>query len=144
MANVIFRGPTEKQARTVSLPVAGAYLPGVFVSSDGAALTVLTTAVGKEPLLLSNRDFYGQDVETAYAALDTGIAYHLEVGFQMQARLAAATYAVNDPLTIGASGYLTAATLGTVVVAFFAGVAGAKTAGQLDDVTIANSFVVPA
>ena len=141
MANVIFRGPTEKQARTVSVPLAGAYLPGVFVEENGTVMTVLTTAVGKNPLLLTNRDFYGQGVEDAYASGDTGIAYILEDGFQMQARVAAATYAANAPLTIGASGYLVAATAGTNVVAHFKGIPGAFTAGQLTDVTIASAYI---
>lgn len=143
--NVIFRGPTEKQPITVSDKlVAGAYLPGVFVEVTATQLALITTAIAKRPLLLSNREFYDQDIETAYASGDTGVAYELEPGMVFQARVAAATYAKNAPLTIGASGYLVAATTGTVVVAFFDDTPGAKSAGALVDVVIANSYVVPA
>lgn len=144
MANVIFRGPTEKQPITVSLPVAGAYLPGVFVEATATELVVLTTALAKRPLLLTNREFYDQAVSDAYLDEDTGIAFELEPGMVFQARLAGATYALNAPLTIGASGYLTAATAETPVVAFFSGTPGAIAAGALADVTIANSYTVPA
>lgn len=142
--NVIFRGPTEKQPITKSLPVAGAYLPGVFVEDTGTTLALITTALAKRPLLLSNREFYDHPLATAYASGDTGVAYELEPGMVFQARVAAATYAKGAPLTIAASGYLAAATAGTVVVAFFDDVAGAKSAGDLVDVVIANSYTVPA
>lgn len=142
--NVIFRGPTEKQPITVSLPVAGAYMPGTFVEATATELVQITTALGKRPLLLSNRDFYDQGPEVAYADEDTGVAYELEPGMVFQARVAAATYAKNAPLTIAASGYLAAATAGTVVVAFFDDTPGAKAAGALVDVIIANSYTVPA
>lgn len=142
--NVIFRGPTEKQATTISLPVAGAYLPGTFVEATATELVQITTAIAKRPLLLTNRDFYGQGLETAYADEDTGIAYELEPNFVVQARVAAATYAKGAPLTVAANGRLAAATVGTVVVAFFDDTPGAFTAGQLADVIIANSYVVPA
>jgi len=141
MVNVIFRGPTEKQPTTVSLPVAGAYLPGIFVEATATELVMLTTAVDKLPMILTNRDFYDQAVDDAYLDEDTGIAYNLEPGMVFQARMAAATYALNAPLTIAANGRLAAATAGDVVVAFFSGTAGAVTAGALADVTIANSYV---
>lgn len=143
--NVIFRGPTEKQPQTVSDKlVAGAYLPGTFVEESATEFDQLTTALNKLPLLLTNRDFYGQDITTAYADEDTGVAYKLEPGLMFQARLAAATYALNDPLTIAAAGRLAAATGGTTVVAFFTGVPGTFAAGALADVTIANSYIKPA
>tara|TARA_B100001179_G_scaffold223739_1_gene201636 strand:- start:3600 stop:4040 length:441 start_codon:yes stop_codon:yes gene_type:complete len=143
-ANVIFRGPTERQPHTISLPVSGALKPGVFVEATATELVVLTTANGKNPRLLTNRDFYGQTVEDAYTDGDTGLGYKIEPTFDFLARVAAATYAINDPLTIGANGYLKAAAAGDVVVAHFTGVAGAKSAGDLVDVTIANSYVVQA
>lgn len=142
--NLIFRGPTEKQPITVSLPVAGAYLPGTFVENTATQLVQLTTALAKRPLILANREYYDQDVDTTYASGDTGNAFELEVGMVFQARVAAATYAKHAPLTIGASGRLTAATAGTIVVAFFDDTPGAKSAGDLVDVIIANSYVVPA
>jgi len=141
MANAIFRGPTEKQPTTVSLPVVGAYLPGSFVEATATELVRLNTAVDKLPMILTNRDFYDQAVSDAYLDGDTGIAYNLEPGMVFQARMAAATYALNTPLTIAASGRMAAATTGDVVVAFFSGTAGAVTADALADVTIANSYV---
>jgi hypothetical protein len=144
MANVIFRGPIGRQPRTVNKPVAGAYLPGTFVEETATTLAQITTALAKRPLLLSNMDFKDQDVATAYASGNTGIALELEPGMVVQARVAAATYAKGEPLTIAASGRLAAATAGTVVVAFFEDTPGAKAAGDLVDVIIANSYTVPA
>lgn len=138
--NVIFRGPIEKQPRTIDKPVTGALLPGVFVEDLAASLAVITTAVAKRPLLLTNRDYAGQDIATAYVSGETGSAYEIEPGMVVQARVAAATYTKNQPLTIGANGYLTAATAASIVVAFFDDVPGAKGAGALCDVVIANSY----
>lgn len=145
--NVIYRGPVTSgwQPRTVSdKPVAGAYLPGTFVEETATELVQLTTALAKLPLILTNMEFKDQDIDTAYADEDTGVAYHIEPGQVYQARLAAATYALNDPLTIGASGRLTAATAETPVIAFFSDTPGAYSAGDLADVIIANAYTVPA
>lgn len=144
--NVIYRGPITSgwQPRTINKPVAGAYLPGTFVEETATELVQLTTALAKLPMILSNMEFKDQDVDTAYADEDTGIAYHLEPGQVYQARVAAATYAKDAPLTIGAAGRLTAATAATPVVAFFSDTPGAKSAGELVDVVIANSYTVPA
>lgn len=144
MANRIFRGPrADSDKRTVNLPVAGAYLPGVLVTRSATALTVAgATDDEKELLVLSNRDFDGQDVATAYTSGDTGIAYTVEPGDEFQVRMAGATYTYNQNLSVAASGYLAAAATGDVVVARFTGTAGAVTAGALADVTWANSFVM--
>ncbi|WP_054135302.1 hypothetical protein [Blastomonas sp. AAP25] len=145
--NVIYRGPvtTGWQPRTVTnKPVAGAYLPGTFVEETATTLAQITTALGKLPMILGNLDFKDQDVATAYTSGDTGLAYHLEPGQVYQARVAAATYAKDAPLTIGAAGRLTAATAATPVVAFFSDTPGAKSAGDLVDVIIANTYTVPA
>lgn len=142
--NVIFRGPITHQPRTINKPVAGAYLPGTFVEDTATTLAQITTALAKRPLLLMNMEFKDQDVATAYTSGDTGIGLELEPGMIVQARVAAATYAKGAPLTIAASGRLAAATAGTVVVAFFDDTPGAKAAGDLVDVVIANSYTVPA
>lgn len=142
--NVIFRGPIDHQPRTVNKPVAGAYLPGTFVEETATELVQITTALAKRPLLLMNMEFKDQDVATAYADEDTGVALELEPGMIVQARVAAATYAKGAPLTVAASGRLAAATAATVVVAFFDDTPGAKSAGDLVDVIIANSYTVPA
>lgn len=145
--NVIYRGPVTSgsQPRTVTnKPVAGAYLPGTFVEETATALAQLTTALAKLPMILGNQGFKDQDIATVYASGDSGVAYHLEPGQVYQARLAAATYAKDAPLTIGASGRLTAATAATPVVAFFSDAPGAYAAGALADVVIANTYTVPA
>lgn len=143
-AKVIYRGPINEQPRTLNLPVAGALLPGSMVEQSSTdTLAQLTTAVGKRPLVLSNLEFKGQDIATAYTSGDTGVAYEPRPNEQYQVRVAAATYATGAALTIAASGRLAAATAGTVVVAFFTGTPGAYAAGDLADVTIANAFTVP-
>lgn len=142
MANRIFRHPVGEQPETVNLPVAGAYLPGVMVTASASALTIATAADMEEELLvLSNVEFKDQDLATAYTSGDTGVAYRVRPGQVYQARMAAATYALEAPLTIGASGRLTAATAGAVVYAYFTGTAGALSNDDLADVRIANSFV---
>jgi len=145
--NVIYRGPVTSgwQPRTVSdKTVAGAYLPGTFVEEAADTLVQLTTALAKLPMILGNMDFKDQDIATAYTSGDTGVAYHLEPGQVYQARLAAATYAKDAPLTIGDAGRLTAATAATPVVAFFSDAPDAYSAGDLADVVIANTYTVPA
>jgi hypothetical protein len=142
MANVIYRHPVNQEPETVSdMTVAGAYLPGILVTEDGDEMTVATGAdIEAELLILSNRPFYDQDITTAYASGDTGVAYRPKAGEVYQVRLAAATYAKGDPLTVGASGYLEAAASGERVLAYVAGTADAISAGALADVRIANSF----
>lgn len=143
MANVIYRGPVKDEPETVSdKTVAGAYLPGIMVTESATALTVATGSdIEKDLLILSNRRFYGQDVATAYASGDTGVAYRPRPGEIYQVRLAGATYAKGAPLTVGASGYLEATSTSERVIAFFEGTPGAVTAGTLNDVRIANSFL---
>lgn len=141
MKNVIYRGPAAEEPQTVNLPVAGAYLPGVLVTSDGAELTVATGADDEKGLLvLSNLRLAGQDLATAYTADDTAVAYRTKPDQEYQVRMAAGTYAVGDPLTPGAAGVLAAAATGNVVVAFYNGVTTALSANDLADVKIANSF----
>ena len=136
--NVIFRGPIEKQGRTVSLPVNGALLPGTWVEDTAGDLTQLATAAGKRPLILSNIEFKDQDVRKAYTDGETGVAYEVEPGMVFQSALAAANYAKNDPLTIAASGRLAAAASGDPIVAFFDDTPGAFAEGALADVIVAT------
>jgi len=143
--NTIFRGPITHQPVSVSKPVAGAYMPGTFVEETATELVQITTSLGKLPLILSTMEFKDQTVTDAYADEDTGIAFALVPGMVVQASLAAATYALNAPLKIAASGRLAAATTaGDIVIAFFSDTPGAYSAVDLADVTIANSYNVPA
>lgn len=137
--NKIYRGPVDKQPHTISERlVNGALLPGVVCTDDGTDLSLAVAAdMGKKVYILSNREFYDQDVATAYADNDSAIAYEPLPGERYQVRVAAATYAHMDPLTLGASGRLTkVATIGDVTVAYFDDTAGAYSAGALADVII--------
>lgn len=143
MKNVIYRGPIAKEPQTINLPVAGAYLPGTFVTSDGAELTQATAATAKL-FLLSNRPFMEQGLNDAYAAEDTAIAYEVLPGEVYQARMAAATYAKGAALTVGAAGRLTAVGNAENIVAYYDGPASAVDAGTLVDVIISNGYTTPA
>lgn len=143
--NVIYRGPIKDEPETANQLVAGAYLPGVLCTTDGTTLTVATAAdIEADLLLLSNRRFYDQDVETVYASGDTGVAYRPRSGEVYQVRMAAATYAKGAALTVGAAGRMIAAGAGERVLAFFEDTGAAYSAGDLADVRIANSFIIAA
>lgn len=144
--NVIYRGPAGTQPETVSnRTLAGAYSPGIIVKDSGTALTVATGSdMEADLLILGNRDFAGQDVATAYASGDTGVAFRPKPGEKYQVRVAAATYAYGAKLTVGASGYLEATSTAERVMAYFDDTAGAYSAGDLADVRIANSFLTAA
>jgi len=143
MSNVIYRGPVEREPETINLPAVGAYLPGLFVTSDGDELT-LAGVGGARVLLLSNRRFYDQGLADAYAAGETAVAYRLRPDDEFQARLAAGTYAHGDALAVDANGRLAAAGLSAVVIAHYNQAGATLSAGDLADVVIANSYVTPA
>lgn len=139
--NVIYRAPADRTPKTVNdRKVSGVLLPGTFVEDNGANLVQLTTAVGKRPLVLGIQDYVGQHPDDAYVTGTTGVAYEPNPNEVYSCALAAGTYAANAPLTIGAAGRLTAATAGSVVVAFFDGTPGTFAAGARADVRIANSY----
>lgn len=147
MANRIYRGPNDRQPHTVSdKSVAGAYVPGTFVTEGASSLTQ-ATAFGPMLRLLSDRDFYSaahfdstDALKAAYATGDTAVAYVIEPSQRYQAAVAAATYTYGQELTVGASGRLAAAATGNVVVAFYKDVPGAKLAGDLVDIEISNHY----
>ncbi|WP_272970160.1 hypothetical protein [Comamonas terrigena] len=150
MANVIYRGPSSGHPRTVSdKPVAAALLPGTFVT-EGATTLTQAAAFGHKQRLLAHRDFYSSfgsafdashPLKQPYQAGETGVAYVLEPGQQYQAAMAAGNYTHGQPLTIDASGRLTAAAAGNVVVAF-ADKAANVAAGDLLDIEIANFYAM--
>ena len=141
--NMIWRGPIDRQPRTINLPVAGAYLPGTFVENTATTLAQITTPAGKRPLVLGNIDFKDQSPLVAYTSGDTGLAYEVQPNDVYQCAMAAATYTKNQELTIAASGRLAAAASTNIVVAFFDDAPGAFSAGQLADVVIANFYTKP-
>lgn len=144
--NRIYRGPNDRQPKTVSSKtVAGAYLPGTFVT-EGA--TTLTQATAHAPMLrlLGNRDFYSEGafsstnpLLTAYASGDTGVAYTLEVGQVYLIAAAAATYSYGQALAVATAGRVAAAGVSTDIVGFSRHV-GAVSAGDLIEVEIANVY----
>lgn len=143
--NSIYRGPIAREPQTLNLPTAGAYKPGILVTEDGSKLTVATASDARAKLwVLGNQRFKDQDAETAYTSGDTGIAYEALVGEVYQVRLAAATYAKGDALTVGASGYLGKAGTSAIVHAYFDDAAGAFSAGDLADVRIADRLTTAA
>jgi len=117
--------------------------------TEGASSLAQATAIGPMLRLLSNRDFYSTDqlnatdpLKVAYASGDTGIAYQVEPGQRYLVAVAAATYTYGQELTIAAAGRCAAAASTNAVVAF-ALEAGAKSAGDLIEVEIANIYAKP-
>lgn len=147
--NRIYRGPADRQPKTISdKTVAGAYLPGTFVT-EGASTFTQATAFAPMLRLLANRDFYSEGhftatdpLLTAYASGDTGVAFVLEPGQQYQAAMAAATYTFGQELVVAASGRLAAAA-STGVVIGFCKEAGAKAAGALMDFEVCAPYIKP-
>ena len=147
MANRTYRGPSDRQPKTVSnKTVTGALLPCTFVT-EGATALAAATAPGPMVRLLSDRDFYGNAITatteplfTPYVSGETGVAYVLEPGQRYQVAVAAATYTFGQELTIDAAGRAAAAASTKLVVAYSL-TAGAKSAGDLIDVEIALPYV---
>ena len=144
MANRIFRGKSEKTVSNKT--VAGAYLPGTFVTEGASTLTQATSPAGLLRVL-ANRDWYSDGgmtatdpLLTAYASGDTADAYAIEPGYVFQVAAAAGTYTFGQELTIGAGGRVTAAASTNLVIGF-AKTAGTVAAGALIDVEIANFYV---
>lgn len=148
MAARAYLSPVDQTPHTITdKTVAGAYLPCTFVT-EGASTLTQATAVAPMLRLLLNRDYYAASADfftttnpllVAYASGDSGVAAILKPGQRYMAAVAAATYAFGDPLTVGAAGRLTAAGSTAVVVAY-ALEAGAKSAGDLIAVEIANFY----
>ncbi|CAI0725913.1 hypothetical protein [Serratia grimesii] len=129
MANVIYRGPVEREPETLNIQVAAALNPGVAVKVASGKLAVATDTTGRW-FILGNRRFIGQDINTAYAVNETGVAYRVEGEQEYYVRLAAATYTVGQELTIGASGIFKAAATGDQVIATFDEKAGRTLAAE--------------
>jgi hypothetical protein len=148
MANRIYRGPNDRQPKTVSnLPVSGALLPGTAVFVTGTNLTQAAAVSGGRLALLADRDFYSQahfdatlPLMVPYADGDTGVAYLPEPQQEYQWAFAAGAYTRGQELTLAAGGRLAAAAAGAVVVAHFDGPAATLAAGALGDVVIANFY----
>lgn len=148
MASRIYRGPADRQPKTISnRTVNGALLPGTAVAVTATQFNQATAVSGGRLALLANRDFYSEGhftatdpTMTAYTTGDTGVAFVLEPGQKYLWAAAAATYTNGQELTIAASGRVAAAASTNVVVAYFDGVTGSKSAGELIEVEIANFY----
>lgn len=149
MPNRIFRSG-EECARTISdRTVSGALLPGTAVFIGATQLTQAASVSGGRLALLGDRDFYAQSASgfnatdplmTPYVSGETAIAYLLEPDHEVQWAMAAGTYTNGQELTVGASGRLTAAAAGNIVVAHFDQAGATIAAGVLADVCIANFY----
>lgn len=154
MANTVFRGPADRQPKTISdRTVNGALLPCTFVHVGASQFAQATAVSGGRLALLSNRDFYvpmgasfdnSDPLTTAYVSGETGVAYELEPGQCYQIAAAAATYTNGQEVTVAASGRVAVAASTNVVVGHVdlgAGVSSVvAAAGQLVDVVIANRY----
>jgi len=141
-ANKVYRGSNEQKKTISNLKTAGAYLPGTFASLSATTLTQATTAA-QRVVLLANREFGGQSIDTAYASGDTAVAYELVPCEAYVARFAAATYTYGQELTVSTAGRLAAAASTNVVIGFYTGSGVALSAGDLDEFVVANAYIKP-
>lgn len=118
VANVIYRGPAEREPETVMAVTAGGYMPGLVVTyTNGGTATQAANAKGRWGILGNSR-FLGQSVDTAYGTGDSCVVYRVEGDQEYNARLAIGTYTPNQELTVSA-GTFKAAVATDVVVAVF-------------------------
>jgi hypothetical protein len=138
---VIYRGPVAREAQAIDLPVVGAYFPGIVVNINSTnKLVAATTGTGRL-LILSNRRFIGQDIRTAYAVNETGVAYCITPEQQYCVKVATGTYTQGQELTVGAGGVLKAAVAGNVVNFFFDRVIDSTASAEgFADVVVANFY----
>lgn len=144
MANVIYRGPVEREPETINIPVSGALLPGTFVVKDVSGSAAQASSGEGRLMLLSNPRFLERDIETAYTSGETGIQYRLEPEQEYQAVAVTGNYADQSELTVNSSGQLAAATSGDLVVAFVDGAKNITDATGFLDVVIATRYTKPA
>ena len=141
VANVIYRGPVEREPETKGdKTLAAALVPGVFVKQNATNYVAATAGTGRN-FILGNRREYGQDINTAYVIGETGQVYKLEPEQEYTAQLAAAAYTLGQELTVGAGGVLQAAASTNVVVAFFDEADRTLSSAGKADIVIANAYV---
>ena len=149
MASRMYRGPADRQPKTVSDKTVGsALLPCTFVTEGASAFTA-ATAHGPMVRLLGARDYYSDlatfttstdPLLTAYTSGDSAVAYALEPGQTYQVAMAAATYTFGQEVVIAAAGRAAGAA-STGVVVGFCKFAGARSAGALGDIEICMPYV---
>lgn len=142
MAHVIYRGPVEREPETLNLQVTAALKPGVAVKRTAENKVSAAADAKGRILILSNRRFYGQSIETPYEADETGVQYRVEQDQEYYVQLAAGAYTVDHELTVGAGGVFKAAQAGDVVCATFDEKSGRTLSAQgFADIVIINSYV---
>lgn len=138
--------------RTISDRVAAAaLLPGTVVLVGAAQLTQAIAVGGGRLAVVGDRDYYSSlgiagatdPLMTPYKVGETAIAYLPKPDDEFACAMAAGAYTYGQELTVGASGRLTAAAAGAVVVAYFDQPGKTMLAGELADVVIANSYTKP-
>jgi hypothetical protein len=149
MASRAYRGPNDRQPKTISSKTVGAaLLPCTFVTEAATAFAA-ATAFGPNLRLLLDRDFYATPAQqftatdpllTAYASGETGVAAVLEPGQTYQIAMAAATYTWGQEVVVAAAGRAAGAASSGVVVGFTR-FAGARAAGELGDIEICMPYV---
>ncbi len=149
MPNRAFRSANRNPRILSDRTVSGALLPCTAVAIGASQLTQATSHSGVRLGLLMPRDFYGAPASaftatdpmlTAYVSGETGLALTLEPDHEVVWAMAAGTYTNGQELTVGASGRLTAAASGNIVVAHFDQAGGTLLAGDLADVCVANFY----
>lgn len=141
VAHVIYRGPVEREPETINVQISTALTPGVAVKKLAAKATVAADAKGRI-FILGNRRFYGQTIDTAYAADEMAVLYRSEPEQEYYVQLAAAAYTIGQELTVGAAGVFKAAAAGDVVLATFDEKANRTLAAQgFGDIVIVNAYV---
>lgn len=150
MPNRIYRGPADRQPKTISdRTVNGALLPGTAVFVTETQFSQATSASGGRLALLSDRDYFStgaldatDPLKTAYASGESGVAYVLEPGQTYQWAAAAATYTNGQELVVAAAGRVAGAAAAGIVIGHYDGPNGvARAAGDLIDVVIANAYI---
>lgn len=142
MANVIYRGPAEREPETINIPVVGAYACGIAVKRNASNQAEVAANPTGRVFILGNRRFLGQAITTPYQALETGVQYRVEVDQEYYVQLAAAAYTVGQEITVGAGGVFKAAAAGDIVVAVFDEKTNRTLSAQgFGDVVIVNSYV---
>lgn len=118
VANVIYRGPAEREPETVMSVSNGVYLPGAIVTyTNGGSANLANNAKTRWGILGNNR-FVGQAPDSAYSAGDSCVVFRVEGEQEYTALLAAAPYALGQELTIS-NGMFKAAAASELVVAIF-------------------------
>ncbi|SMB87973.1 hypothetical protein SAMN05660772_02788 [Pasteurella testudinis DSM 23072] len=146
MSNVIYRGPVEREPKTINLPIKEALKPGTVVKIVDGKFEKATDAKGRR-FVLQNSRYLGQTIHDAYKAGETAIAFRLEPEHEYFLQLKDGAYTHGQELTIDTDGKLAPATAEGDVVMFFFDEAKGRTVTEASskhkafgDVVVANFY----